>query len=268
MGKEQSTFIDKVKTAAQDAAVYAGAALAVTPANIVLQNLKVRKQTHGGSLKDAATELNKTGGKARFFNGFIPYSSRIMGVFAFGGLALEAAKEQTKDLGYGRGTTAVLNAAFAGAVETAVTGYMEGAELVKTKNLSFPAVGRLGTLLSTTANTAYYTSKIAPLLYGRNILPWMGAAAADYYGNKYNLPIEQRATIGTTTGFVAGFISTSLDAAATAAFGEKSAVNTVKKILDAGPQAMMRGAGIRSVQTAAFTAAATVAMKINEQGRG
>lgn len=268
MSKEQSskpTLIDTVITAAQDGAVYGLSALGVTPVTIALQNTKVAIQSHGISHKEAVTSLYKEGGKARFFNGFVPYTGRNMGVSAFGGLALEAAKSQTKDLGYGEGTTAALNAALAGAAETIATGYMEGAELQQTKNLTFPPVGRLGKLLSSVAHTAYHTAKISPLLYGRNAFYWGGAVATDYYADKHDLPLEQRATLGTATGFVTGVASTPFDVAATAAFAEKSIKNKVKEIVDAGPKAAFRGTVLRGAQMGAFTAATAVAIEANKQ---
>ena len=197
MGWEQFSILTsfkKVKAAIQDGAVYGISALCVTPVTIVMQNIKVAIQTHGISHKEAAISLIKEGGKARLFNGFFPYTGRNIGVSSLGGLALEAAKEQTKDLGYGKEVTVMLNASLAGAAETGATAYMEGVELQKTKNLVFPTIGRLGKMPSSIINIAEHTIKISPLLYGRNVVYWLGAVATDYYADKHDLPLEQRAS--------------------------------------------------------------------------
>jgi hypothetical protein len=268
MSNEQSnlTFLSKAKIAAGDGAFYALSALFVTPLTIAAQNLKVRIQDKGISHRKAFTSLYMEGGQARFFYGFWPHTVRNMGVSGFGGLALEAAKDQTKDLGYEKGTTAILNATLAGAAETAAIGYMEGVELTKTKNISVPAIGRLGKTLSLVVHSTYHTTKIAPFLFGRNTFYWGGTVATDYYADKHKLSMEQRASLGTVAGFATGVISTPLDVAATAAFAEKSIKNKFKEIKNtAGFKAALRGTVLRGLQTGAFTAATSIALELNKE---
>jgi|GEM_PF-5585171 len=261
---QEKSLKETVQSTAQDAVLYGGSALFVTPFTTPLQNIKVALQTSGGSHTTAIKDLYKEGKSKRFYHGFLPYTARNAGVSALGGVALEQAEKQTKNLGYGKGATAALNAIIAGAAETAGTAYMEGVELTKTKNISYPPVKNSSKSVSSIIHTSRNTAKISPLLFGRNSIYWLGTAATTEYADKHNLTINQRASLGTATGFVSGIASLPLDVVATKAFAEKSIKNSVKEIIKDGPKAAFRGASVRGLQMGVFTAATSAAIELNK----
>ena len=128
------------------------------------------------------------------------------------------------------------------------------------------SLGALGKTLSSVVHSTYHTTKIAPLLFGRNTFYWAGAVATDYYADKHKLSMERRATLGTVAGFTTGVISTPLDVAATTAFAEKSIKNKFKETINTiGFKAAFRGTVLRGMQMGAFTAATSIALELNKQ---